>query len=474
MQPTSESKANRPTRPPASTEAVTSVRRDDGRVYSGTRARNTNSRPKVRPLEGFRLPEAIPETENDRSPSIGVRDRSGLSDFVLKLSEPVLYVLERMDGLHDRVDIQREFSAEYGQPLSADLLDSIIEQLDRVHFLEGPAFEAFYAAKQDEYRRGGTRPMGATALAPELHISPGSVESQAVSGHDGQLPTSPPRGPLADLFSRLLDGAEPAHLSARPQGIVAPHLDYARGGACYASAYATLRDWPPPECVVILGTNHFGRSTSVVATTNDFATPLGTTQVDVDFVARLESALGAEVDLRGYELDHLREHSVELQVAWLQHLFGADSFRIVPLLCPDPCGPTGTEPVEDHGIDLHDFARVLGQMIDEDSRDVLVVAGADLSHVGRAFGDQARLDEGFLDAVRRRDLKALGWLEVNDPYAFLRSVSSDGNSTRVCSAGCLFVLSVSRPRTTATILRYHQTVDRPTQTCVTCAAAAFI
>jgi hypothetical protein len=83
------------------------------------------------------------------------------------------------------------------------------------------------------------------------------------------------------------------------------------------------------------------------------------------------------------------------------------------------------------------------------------------------------LDGGFLDEVRQRDCAALGKLEVNDSSGFLEKVAEEDNATRICSAGCLYVLAVALPGTTATVLRYHQAVDQESQTCVTCAALVF-
>jgi AmmeMemoRadiSam system protein B len=252
--------------------------------------------------------------------------------------------------------------------------------------------------------------------------------------------------------------------------LVAPHLDYVRGEPCYVAAYGALRGRPAPTRVVILGTNHFGRSPSVVATVSSFSTPLGTTRPDVAFLEALEKQCG---NLRTYELDHLREHSIELQVTWLQYLFGAGSFEIVPFLCPDPCGPTGTLPSDGQGVDLADFARMLGDLVAAKDGDTLIVAGADLTHVGAAFGDERELDDTFLEEVRQRDVSLLDSLSMSDPASFLRSAAQNGNATRVCSAGCVFVLATALPQTTGTLLRYHQAVDQPSQTCVTCAAIVF-
>lgn len=395
-------------------------------------------RPCLRPLEAFPIPDGDGGT-------VGVRDRSGLSDVALTLSEPALHVMVLMDGANTCEDIRRKFLASHGQALSAETLQRMLEHLERAHLLEGPGFEVYYLSCLKEYRSAGLRDMPHAAA---LGIADDS----------------------GDPFDEMLAEAEAVAPPATVLGVVAPHLDYTRGKPCYAAAYGILRKRPAPDRVVILGTNHFGQSMSVVATANDFVTPLGTTRIDVAFLERLEAQCGG---LRACELDHLREHSIELQVVWLQYLFGPDSFEMVPFLCPDPCGPTGTESCKESGTDLGDFALALGELIRDDGRDTLIVAGADLSHVGPAFGDERPLDDAFLEEVRQRDKRALDKLAVNDPTAFLRCVGEEENATRICSAGCIFALSTTLPQATGTVLRYHQAADQVSQTCVTCAAVAF-
>jgi len=172
-------------------------------------------------------------------------------------------------------------------------------------------------------------------------------------------------------------------------------------------------------------------------------------------------------------MDHAKEHSIELQVAWLQHLFGAQSFKIVPILCPDPCGPTGMAPYDGCGVDLSAFVNALRDQIAEDSTETLLVAGADLSHVGRAFGDDCDLDEPFLKGVRDHDRNALDRYARGDAEEFVRYLATDSNPTRVCSAGCMFAVATALPDASPTVLDYHQAVDRDTDTCVTCTAVAF-
>jgi AmmeMemoRadiSam system protein B len=222
---------------------------------------------------------------------------------------------------------------------------------------------------------------------------------------------------------------------------------------------------------VILGTNHFGRATAPVATRKDFQTPLGLTRTDGEFLSRLDQRCGA--DLCAHEFDHQREHSVELQVLVLQHLLGADNFEIVPVLCHDPCGPPGTAPYDGHGVDLRVFAEALGGLIREDDTPTVVIAGADLSHVGRRFGDDRELDADFLREIERRDHEALEQVANNSAGPFVETLRNRANNTRVCSAGCIYALMTALPQARGELLRYHQAVDPEGGTGVTCTAMAF-
>lgn len=394
-------------------------------------------KPTLRPVEAFRL-------EDDSEVGIGLRDRSRLSPAVLTISDGALHVLSFMDGNHSCADLQRLIRESIGQDVSTELLHSMLDSLSSAHFLEGASFDAFYETLLSDYRGVG------------LHKT--HFESLGL----GENPAS--------AFDEMLGTVPRSDLSGTVVGLVAPHLDYPRGKPCYAAAYGALHGRSCPDRVVILGTNHFGRSSSVVATAVDFETPLGLTRNDVSLLEALERTCGS---LRTFELDHANEHSIELQVAWLQHIFGVDTFQLAAFLCPDPCGPSGTAPYDGVGVDLRDFSEALRSFVKEDSQDTLFVAGADLSHIGAEFGDERRLDEDFLGEVDASDRAALTHYEAGAHDAFVADIAKTENATRVCSAGCMFALSVVLPKATRNVLRYHQAVDEQSQTGVTCCSVAF-
>ncbi len=397
-------------------------------------------KPRLRPVE-------VQPHPDDAQNMVLLRDPSALANEVLSMSLPALHVLSLMDGERTCDQIREEFRDQTGQALPSETLGNLLEALEESHFLEGAAFNGFYNDLVRNYQNAPTRPMNPT-------------QGLGLDGDDLH------QG-LEKMFSWQTNGQ-----SHRPiAGLIAPHLDYARGQPCYQEAYATLAGQTQFERFVILGTNHFGRSTSVVATAKDFETPLGISAVDVPFLEQIEHGCGQSI--RKYEFDHQREHSLELQVLLLQHLFSPGSFKIVPVICPSPCGPTGTAPFDGDGVDLKDFAQSLGHLVREDDTPTCIIAGADLSHVGRFFGDSMELSDELLSDVRERDEAALAHVQTNDPETFRQSVAAADNPTRICSAGCIYALMTALPEIKPRLLKYHQAVNHEMQCAVTCAAAVF-
>lgn len=375
-----------------------------------------------------------------------VRDPSGLAGSILSLSEAALFLLSQFDGERTLVMMAEAFRERYGQVVEDETLLGLVDRLEQSRFLDSPGFKAHLKSLQDEYRNAPVR----EAVCAELWTDVDEARAFMVD---------------------MIPNGNGCASSGRVVGLVAPHLDYPRGFPCYRDAYGVLVGRDCPDVVVILGTNHFGQGTSVVATTKAFQTPFGTTAVDESLLQDIERR--CEHDLCADEFDHKREHSVELQVICLQHLFGADQFSIVPFMCPNPCGPTGMKPYDGNGVDLDVFARAVGEAVRDDGRDVLLVAGADLSHLGMQFGDSFRIDGEVLTGVESRDRKALDRLIGRDPMSFVESVAHEDNPTRVCSAGCMYVVADALSEATPELLRYHQAFDEEQQVCVTCSAIAY-
>jgi len=169
--------------------------------------------------------------------------------------------------------------------------------------------------------------------------------------------------------------------------VVAPHIDFARGGRIYGLAYRPLLDEPPPDLYVVLGTDHNGDGTRYSLTRKSFDTPLGPVVTDGDAVEAVVRRAGPTL-LRG-ELNHRREHSIEFQAVALRYLADRRGGGPPPAILPILCGSfhelveRGADPAADACI--ADLCGAVAEAVA--GRRVVWIAAADLAHVGPHFGD---------------------------------------------------------------------------------------
>jgi len=372
-------------------------------------------------------------------------DRSQIAPSTVAVSPAGYFVLAHLDGLHTCADIQAEFERQVGLKLPPEQVFALIDALDSNLLLQGPRYEEAYAARVAAYRASPTR---------------------------DNRDRFPDAGTLRAELEEIVGKGKPVGIR-NVRGLIAPHLDYPRGTPCYADAYACLAAAEPAERYVILGTNHAGRAETAVATSKDFETPLGIARVDKGFLGQLEERVGGS--LREHELDHAWEHSVELQVHFLQVLAAAREVEIVPILCPSPCHES--EACCGHDGDGHDpggmkaFSAALADVLATSDRRTVVIAGAALSHVGQHFGDQDSTTPDFLKAVERLDRGLLARLEARDEDTVVQYLATTRNQTRICGVGPIYGLMRALPHCDCRVLSYHQAINFEAETHVTCAAA---
>lgn len=392
-------------------------------------------------LPALRPVQIVPLRNSDGQTLFALHDPTRLAPRAVAVSPAAYFVLAHLDGQHSCQDIQAALQANLGAQVSEDDIHRLVNTLDEALFLQGPRLQAAL-----EERRAGY------LAAPSRDCRERYPDAVALRRTIEQLLAGGVTAPVPDV-----------------RGLIAPHLDYERGAPCYADAYATLAAAGKADRYVILGTNHFGQSASAVATTKDFQTPLGLVPVDQDFLTRLAALLGT--DLCEHQADHFAEHSIELQVLILQVVMDGRAFEIVPILCPDACGPTGLHPADGRGPDLGTFADALAELLKTTDRPTVVIAGADLSHVGQHFGDSAPTTAAVLEQVADSDRRLLRLLEERREDEFIRQIAASRNHTRICSTGAIYATLRCLPGRPCRVLSYHQAVQMEAETHVTCAAA---
>src|SRR5437870_7023541 len=242
-------------------------------------------RPRLRPVEAF--PAQIGDEQ-----VICLRDPANISDAVIGFSMEAIPILQALDGTQTIFDIQVAETRRQGRIVLRSEIEDLVRSLDERLFLLSPRFEAAHAALTDEFRQRASRP----------------------AFHAGRAYPSDPDAlrQWLDSFFAHPDGPgaiEPPASSAPIAGILAPHIDFQRGGPVYAWAYRALAEAQPADLYIVLGVPHHGIEGPAAATLKAYDTPLGALDVDHDFVDGLQRRSG--MDLLQEELEHRTEHSIE-------------------------------------------------------------------------------------------------------------------------------------------------------------------
>jgi len=182
-------------------------------------------------------------------------------------------------------------------------------------------------------------------------------------------------------------GAKPPLAKDGPRtlkGLVVPHAGYMYSGPVAAHAYAALARDGVPKTFVILGPNHTGLGAAMALGEHDWETPLGVAMFDRALGARLRKAPITE-DI----VAHRREHSIEVQLPFLQDLVGEVAF--VPICMGLQDLPAAVE-----------VGGIVGDAIK--GEDVVVLASTDFSHyIPKA--EAARRDRMAIDKILAFDVK---------------------------------------------------------------------
>ena len=170
--------------------------------------------------------------------------------------------------------------------------------------------------------------------------------------------------------------------------LVAPHAGLMYSGPVAAHAYRLLRG-RAFDVAVLVGPSHYVGFDGVAAPgASGFETPFGVARVEDDVTAAL---LAASPVIREHRAAHAREHSLEMQMPFLQHL--APSTPIVPLVMGYQTDATA-----------RGLADALASVLR--GRRALLVASTDLSHYHDA-ATASRLDAVVVDHVARFDADGL-------------------------------------------------------------------
>ncbi len=401
-------------------------------------------RPKLRPyLTAHRLD---PARANGKQ--FLVHDLLRLSNTQLTLSASQLQCLLLWDGSRTVADFQtdaRQFLG--GQTYPTDEIQELIELLDQSLFLDTPRFRQKVEAP--------VRPMSCVGVYSD---DPDVFREQ-----------------MLDLFTQPGAAGLPCETGATNnlRAILAPHMDYHRGGVCYSYAFKELVESTTASLFVIIATSHYCPNRFTL-TRKDFQTPLGIVRTDQIFIDRLIAHFGSD-DLFEHEwLAHLPEHSIELEVVLLHYLYEKQrDIRIVPLAVGPfaDCEVAGSDPSA--VPEINRMISALQAVEQELNEPICYLISGDLAHIGPKHSDPHLVTSPQLRHSRDQDQQLLSYLEKADATAYFRLIAQEKNERRICGLPPTWLtLQTARPKY-GRILHYEQFVDPTGYESVSFASVAF-
>lgn len=180
-------------------------------------------------------------------------------------------------------------------------------------------------------------------------------------------------------------------------GLICPHAGYMYSGPVAANGYSRLAVDGTPEIFVILGPNHTGTGSGVsILTEGAWETPIGITSIEGGLAKQIQKSSDIlDID----ESSHSFEHSIEVQLPFVQFLF-KEGPKFVPICSMMQDLQTS-----------RDIARCIVEQCK--GRDYVIIASSDFTHY-EPHDTASRKDKMAIDAIMKLDDAALNELGENN------------------------------------------------------------
>jgi len=412
-------------------------------------------RPRLRSVEVFPV-------QQEGKPLVYLKDPENFAQ-PLGISPAGYFIISHFDGEHSLVDIQEAYCKQFGALLLTDELQRFIDLLDHHYYLQSAKFLVHRNGVVEEFKKQPTR---APAHAGNVYSQDAGELRMQLDGYF--LSPNGPGLPLLDTRTAV------------PRAVVAPHIDFHRGGPAYAWAYKGLAESEGADLYVLLGTSHCGGETPFILTFKDFDTPLGPVETDKAFTRRLQES--CREDLLTDEFLHRSEHSLEFQVLFLKYIAQRKAelkgkkekpFKIIPILVSSFHSMVLSQSLPETHPPVETFIHALQDLVAQESRRICFVAGVDLAHVGKQFGDRDPVTPDFLKWVEAEDRLLIDKLAKLDAPGFFDEVAKDQDKRKICGFSPLYSLIQLLDGHHGKTLKYDQAFTPETGSAVTFTSMVF-
>lgn len=222
-----------------------------------------------------------------------------------------------------------------------------------------------------------------------------------------------------------------------PLAIIAPHIDYGRGGNNYGISYNRLSEvsLTEPPVVFVFGICHQMHTMLFHLTKKDFETPLGIVKTERETVESIAGGFKESSICFIEEPVHIFEHSIELQLPFLQTIWG-NNFSIVPILFGSFNSFITNTNSAAESEDLETFIKSTARTIQTLKKPWTVVLSVDMSHMGQAFGDPYLIDQSKTADINLLDS---GYIDsLTSAGALMNRMIESQNRTKICGYPAIY------------------------------------
>ena len=225
---------------------------------------------------------------------------------------------------------------------------------------------------------------------------------------------------IADCFlhrigPRELPSATAQKKERRIIGAISPHAGYMFSGPVAAHHYLRLSLEKTPQTIIIIGPNHSGVGGDIsLMAAGQWETPLGIVEIDSltanNIMAQDEKRIIKD-DLQA----HLMEHSIEVQLPFLQFIYPGNGYKILPIS------------INNQRLEMMEYlAEVIYQVIKENSNEFLLIASSDFNH----YESQ--------ESTKRKDAEAIKHILNMESTRFYQAIRD--NDASICGPGPITIV----------------------------------
>jgi len=237
------------------------------------------------------------------------------------------------------------------------------------------------------------------------------------------------------------------------RGLVVPHAGFIYSGAIASHAYGRLAKQGFADTFIILGPNHTGMGSGVsVMTQGAWKTPLGIVPIDEPLAKSLATGI-VDQDASA----HTYEHSIEVQLPFLQFLAQGRSFSFVPLCLMMQDSDT-----------VQDIGEILTKAVQESKKHVVLIASSDFSHAGFNYRSSPPPGMRVDEYATQQDTLAIKEILALDPQGLIETVEQ--HDITMCGSGpvaAMLLAAKNLGASRAELLKYGTSYEvHPGSSCV--------